>query len=81
MSKEQEESQKNRSAIKRKLRGIAIVCLLCIVVCAVLYFLSNFIFSSGFKKEKDRMNMNSDSSIVVTPSADEAPQKNDTTGL
>lgn len=60
---EDEENPHSLYPIKKKIKVLLTVCLLVIGAFACLYILSNFIFSTGFKKEKERLNRDADTYI------------------
>lgn len=67
---EDEENPHSLYPIKKKIKVLLTVCLLVIGAFACLYILNNFIFSTGFKKEKDRLNRDTETIVetkVPTP--------------
>ena len=74
----QEESLPSHHPIKKKIKILLTVCLLAIGAFACLYILNNFIFSTGFKKEKDRLSRDTDTYVeTMVP----APDATDTSSV
>lgn len=66
----QDDTHPTHRPIKKKIKILLTVCLLAIGAFACLYILNNFIFSTGFKKEKDRLNRDTETIVdtkVPTP--------------